>query len=612
MQEEKRMEKPTGAESGIDQGNPVFRVVLVSPPWALFHRPSIQLASLESYLRQQSDYPVESHHLSLNIAARIGIDLYTRISKSGWAGEALFAPLLFPEKKAEAARLFRQELREDGNDHIPDFDRLSADMVQVSDTWLSTIEPGTISLCGFSVCFSQLFPSLYLAAKLKEAAPVATVFGGTSCSSEAGRSLVSHFEQIDHLIDGEGEKALLELCNYLSEKRSTLPGGVSTRNENNSVSEPLSACRLDDLPIPSFTSYLSEVKHLFPDVPFMPVLPVEFSRGCSWNRCTFCNLNLQWKGYRHKKAGRMSAEVLQLVNETESLSFSFTDNVLPERETTRFFKAMSETGKDLSFFAEIRAKTAVERLELFRSGGLQTVQVGIESLSGSLLARMGKGTTVMDNLAIMKNCSASGIILMGNIITQFPGSSSEEAEETLENLDYAFPFFPLDAVPFFLGYGSPVYRNPKKYGIRAITAHPKNRMLFPRELKIQLLACGYRGDRAVQIKRWRPVLEKIKAWQRYHRKRSQSDKPPLYYRDGGSFLVIHQQRPDSSTLLHRLRGTSRELYLFCDQPKKLEEICRAYPRLSHEAIKAFVRQLCEKRLMFRENERVLALAVRFA
>jgi radical SAM superfamily enzyme YgiQ (UPF0313 family) len=387
---------------------------------------------------------------------------------------------------------------------------------------------------------------------------------------------------------------------------------VITRKKKSSVIEPLSVKRLDDLPLPSFSSYLSEAKNLFPDMPFMPVLPVEFSRGCSWNRCTFCNLNLQWKGYRHKKAERMSAEVRHLVNETESLSFSFTDNVLPDRETGTFFKAMSASKKDLSFFAEIRAKTSIERLKLFHSGGLQTVQVGIESLSGSLLARMGKGTSVMDNLAIMKNCSASGITLLGNIITQFPGSSSEEVKETLENLDYAFPFAPLDAVPFFLGYGSPVYRNPGEYGIRAITVHPKNRMLFPRRFQTRLLACGYRGDRAVQIKRWRPVQQKIKAWQQYHRKRSHRDKPPLYCRDGGSFLVIHQQLPDSSTLLHRLRGTSRELYLFCDQPKELKEICSAYPRLSREAIEAFVRQLCDKRLMFREHERLLALAVRLA
>ena len=503
-------------------------------------------------------------------------------------------------------------MREDDQGQIPDFDRLRADIVHACNTWLSALDAGTISLCGFSICFSQLLPSLYLAAKLKEAAPVATVFGGTSCSSEAGLALISHFEQVDYLIDGEGEGALLELCNFLGKKRSALPGRVLSRNDRRSVSETESVGRLDDLPIPSFRAYLSEVKNLFPDMPFMPVLPVEFSRGCSWNRCTFCNLNLQWKGYRHKKAERMSVEVMQLVKETESLRFSFTDNVLPDRETGTFFKAMSESGKDLSFFAEIRAKTPVEQLRLFRGGGLHTVQVGIESLSGSLLARMGKGTTVMDNLAIMKNCSANGIILMGNIITQFPGSTSEEVKETLENLDCAWPFAPLEAVPFFLGYGSPVFQNPGKYGIRAITVHPKNRLLFPRQFQGQLLACGYRGDRAVQRKRWRPVKEKIKAWQRYHRTRSDGGKPLLYYRDGGTFLVIHQQLPDNSRLLHRLRGSSRELYLFCDQPRELEEICRSYPRLSRESIETFVRQLCRKRLMFRENERILALAVRLA
>ncbi|MEE4164600.1 MAG: hypothetical protein V2I35_01285, partial [Desulfocapsaceae bacterium] len=188
-----------------------FRVVLVSPPWALFHRPSIQLASLEGYLKDTSTYSVESHHFYLNIAATIGIDLYTRISASGWAGEALFSALLFPEKKADAAALFKTELGTDGKGNIPDFNKLCTDIEACCDAWIAATEAGTIALCGFSVCFSQLLASLYLAFRLKQAASVVTVFGGTSCSSEVGRYLVARFEQIDYLIDGEGEIALLEL-----------------------------------------------------------------------------------------------------------------------------------------------------------------------------------------------------------------------------------------------------------------------------------------------------------------------------------------------------------------------------------------------------------------
>jgi ribosomal peptide maturation radical SAM protein 1 len=587
-----------------------FKIVLVSAPWALFHRPSIQLASLRSYLQEKGGYSVNNRHLYLNIAKKIGIELYSRIATSGWAGEALFAPLLFPQKREEAARLFSSELKGDGKGVVPNFDSLVADIEECCDTWLSGIDLEKISLLGFSVCFSQLLPSLYLASQFKTKADISTVFGGSSCSESVGLSLIKHFDQIDYLIDGEGEMPLLELCNYLSGLQTNIPTQVKARQIQETNTKTSGIKQLDELPIPDFDPYLKEIRQLFVDLPFIPTLPIEFSRGCRWNHCTFCNLNLQWKGYRHKSAKRIIAEVQELSVRNESLNFAFTDNMLPEKETENFFQAMADSKHDFNFFGEIRAKTSPDKLFLFRRGGLQSVQVGIESLSTSLLSRMRKGTTTMDNLAIMKYCCANRILLLGNIITEFPGTSREEIEETLSNLDFVLPYLPLEAASFFLGYDSPIYRQPRDYGISAIMIHPKNRMLFPQQYQGEMLISGYRGDKKNQQKQWRPVRERIRAWQDFHRNRNSNCKPALYYRDGGGYLIIHQELPEKPALLHRLRGVSREIYLFCDQPKRIEEIGTSFPRLSRESIEKFIRQLSSKRLMFHEADRILSLAVR--
>lgn len=586
-----------------------FPVALVSAPWALFHRPSIQLASLRAYLQEKGGYQVESHHLYLSVAQKISIELYSRITNSSWAGEALFAPLLFPEKKEEAARLFHSELRGDGKGTIPDFDGLVSDLKDCCDTWISRIVQKNISLIGFSVCFSQLLSSLYLASQIKKIKSIPIVFGGTSCSGDIGRSLGNKFNQIDYVIDGEGEEPLLELCNFLSEQRTTIPAQVYSQKGCDAETKIGDIRRLDDLPMPDFLPYLDEVRQIFSDLPFMPILPVEFSRGCSWNRCTFCNLNLQWQGYRWKSAERMIAEIQELSVRTESLNFSFTDNLLPEREMDTFFQAIISLGHDFNFFGEIRAKTPQKRIALYRRGGMKEVQAGIESLSTTLLSRMGKGTTVMDNLAVMKYCSAVDLRLLGNIITEFPGTSEEEIEETLVNLDYVLPYAPLDIASFFLGFGSPIYKEPAKFGISACVVHPKNRALFPAKYRDILLISGFRGDKMIQEKRWQPVRKKIKAWQNFHHNRSASATPPLYYRDGDRYLVIYQELQDNSTLLHRLRGISRKLYLYCDEPKKVDEIYTAFSDLSSEAIEGFIQQLCNKRLMFREADRILALAI---
>jgi len=586
-----------------------FRVLLISAPWALFHRPSIQIAGLRSYLQGQGGYAVENRHLYLHVARKIGIELYSRIARSGWAGDALFAPLLFPEKRTEAARLFYAELKRDGKGPVPEFDNLVSDIETCCRDWLAGIDLASFSVAGFSVCFSQLLASLYLASRIKDAAEIATIFGGSSCAGAVGLSLIEQFEQIDYLVDGEGERPLFELCNYLNGKQTAIPEQVKTRYRDQTDAEITGIKPLNALPIPDFKPYLNEIKDLFGNLPFMPILPVEFSRGCMWNRCTFCNLNLQWHGYRHKSSERMISEIQELSTAHESLNFAFTDNMLPTGELDQFFQEIAAAGHDYHFFGEIRAKTTPEQLARYRSGGLNSVQVGIEALSSSLLARMRKGTSVIDNIAMLKYCCAADILLQGNIITEFPATTPDEIAETLANLDFVLPFTPLDTATFFLGYGSPIHCRPADYSISAITPHPKNRMLFPKALQSGHLIADYRGDKLIQRKRWQPVHEKIQVWRDFHRKRGNSSSPALSYREGERFLVIQQELPGEKPLLHRMRGLSKKIYLFCDRPKTIKEIRSSFTNLGRDAIESFVRQLSEKKLMFRDKERVLSLAV---
>ena len=77
--------------------SPPFRVALLSMPWSIFNRPSIQLGALKSYLEQESNCQVDNYHPYLHLAKTITTGLYSHIGLSGWAGEALFAPLLFPD-----------------------------------------------------------------------------------------------------------------------------------------------------------------------------------------------------------------------------------------------------------------------------------------------------------------------------------------------------------------------------------------------------------------------------------------------------------------------------------------------------------------------------------
>ncbi len=578
-----------------------FRPALIAMPWPLYHRPSIQLGALSAYLRQQDGAmePVALHPY-LEVARLLGPATYHRVSQNLWLCEALYAPLLFPEMHDDAARLAKKLM---GRQPFLDFDRTVALLRDHLVGWVDRQPWQTFGLAGFSVCFHQLFASLAAARAVKAVCPeLPVVFGGSSCADEAGESLARAFPFIDHIIAGEGEAPLLALCRQLA-------GRPAAESE---------AAQLHDLaalPMPDYAAYFTEMAATFgPGLPFLPELPVEFSRGCWWNRCTFCNLNLQWCGYRAKKAAAMATEVRTLAERHNVADFAFTDNVLPPKEAPRFFEIMREAGSDLRFFAEIRANLRSAELATMRQGGLTVVQAGIEALSDSLLRRMEKGATVMDNLALMKACLSHGIRLEGNLITEFPGATTAEVEETLAVLDFLWPFPPLTTAAFFLGHGSPVAAAPSDYGIAAVTSHPHYRQLIPKAVlgQLTLLIGEYRGNRSQARKLWAPVVRKVAAWQRFHAKRGESavTRPLLNLRDGGTFLLIRQETPDGQVLHHRLKGTSRALYLACNEVVDRRALLERFPRVTENNLIAFLDELVAKRLLFAQGDRYLALAVR--
>ncbi len=592
-----------------------FRLALVSMPWAIFNRPSVQLGVLKSYIEENSRIKVDAYHPYLGVARLLGKDLYHAIAENFWISEALYSAVLFPNRREQAAQIVQEEQRR-GKYRIPfNFDRICDQLKNHLFDWADKIKWKHFDLIGFSVCFNQLLPTLSTVDYLKKNYPeLPVVLGGSSCHEDFASGLLNNF-QVDYMVSGEGEEPLLSLCNFLSGQDTSLAPSVVSKSSTNGLNVNQSGQRqiaISSLPCPNYDDYFQEVGNLFGAEPFIPVLPVEFSRGCWWNKCTFCNLNLQWHGYRFKTAEKMVKEVRFLAERYKTLDFVFTDNSLPPKEALSFFERIYKTEHDFHFFAEIRADYRGTALEEARKGGLTEVQVGIEGFSNSLLEKMSKGVTVMDNLTVMRDAMANGITLDGNLIVEFPGSSKEEVDETLKNIDFAFPFHPLSTASFFLGYGSPVDNDPIKYGILARFPHRHAKKLFPDKISssLRLLVKDFRGDRISQRSLWGPVVEKVKKWQTYHKERSGGVKMLLSYRDGGDFIIIRQELRDGKTLHHRLKGLSRRIYLACGEKINLVKLTQLFPTISRVQIEKFLDDLVTKKLVYREADNFLSLAIR--
>jgi ribosomal peptide maturation radical SAM protein 1 len=614
----------------MNQSRPLKSLILISTPWPLYSRPSIQLGTLKAFLKLHApDLEVRTHHFYLKVAEAIGYPLYQAISERTWLSETIYAALLFPERIKLIEKVYYKEAVGQPQARSTDFTTLINRVSEVSDAFINGVDWKAFGLAGFSICFCQLTSTLYFIKRIKEIyADLPVVVGGSMFSGESIQNLFEMFPEIDFVINGEGERPLTQLVHFLKDspgntRTPVIPGICSAETEKNNI--PVAFSQMTDLsllPPPDYADYFQLLKTLSPQKTFFPTIPAEISRGCWWRRhegddklkgCAFCNLNLQWNGYRAKHKSQVISEIDYLTSKHKTLSVAFMDNLLPLKASDEIFTSLGQLNKDLRLFGEIRATTPRHVLESMVRGGIHKVQVGIEALSTRLLKKLNKGTKAIQNLEILKNCEALGILNHSNLILYFPGSDHQDVVETLRNLEFALPFHPLRCVQFWLGLGSPVWQHPKRFGIRAVFNHPNYAAIFPSIIfkSMRFMIQTYRGDMGYQRKLWQPVKKKVSAWKKAYAElhKGAAGSPVMNYRDGREFLIIRQRRLNQETATHRLVGTSRAIYLFCQQHQSFKSILEHFPGLGEGKIAPFLRMMVDKRLMFEENGEYLSLAV---
>jgi ribosomal peptide maturation radical SAM protein 1 len=603
---------------------PTQRVALVNMPFAGANRPSIQCGLLKAGL-VRAGHQVDVHYLNLELAAELGDEMYRKLSDLRWdhlLGEWLFSAAAFgPREDEEEYRDAHPSLAETCKQLDRDFDDLrrmrNEVFPELIERWASSIDWSAYALVGFTSTFEQNVSSLALARRIKERWPeVVTVFGGANYDGEMGPEYVRAFPWVDYAVVGEGDQALPALVARLARREDALEvAGVAGRVDGEVKNGSAPIIRdLDALPDPDYDEFFSTLMRLGRQEVLgesLPLLLFESARGCWWgakHHCTFCGLNALGMTYRSKSPERVHAELRRQSARYQIANFEAVDNILDMRYLDALCRPLIEDRVDYSIFYEVKANLKREQLHTLSRAGIRILQPGIESLSTHVLKLMRKGTTMLQNVRVMKWAHYYGIKVAWNLLTGFPGETVEDYERQAKLMPLLVHLPPpTGGGPIWMERFSPYFTD-ESFPVSDVEPWKAYGYVYPQELDVRKIAYFFTytmGD-VVPEEALQDVHLGIDRWQK--RWTESSKRPVLVYQRAPDWIQIVDQRDAEETEVHSFQGLAAAAYELCGDTGTPARVASELGAEAEEVERA-LRTYCDLGLMIEEGGRYLSLAL---
>ena len=599
--------------------------------------PGIQVGLLAG-IAEQSGFPADTFHLNVELAARIGPDQHEALClhRGHMVGEWLFSIAAFDDRADPHCRLL-DDLPHVGEvlaDHVDDprarLVELRTQVIpELADEWATTIDWGRYGAVGFSSTFQQQVASLALARRIKQHHPhVSIVLGGANVEDEMGPAHARAFDYLDVVVDGEGDHVLPPLLDRLSrgEDPSDIPGVVTRAGGVVRHTPPAEPVRdLDALPTPRYDEYFDRWDaHDLTSAGMLPQrMPFETSRGCWWGQkhhCTFCGANGQRMSYRSKSPARVLDELAEMSRQYRRTSFAAVDNILDTSYVRELFTEIDTAGLDYTFFYEIKASLTRSQLDQMRRGGVRSIQPGIESLNTHVLQLMRKGSTMLQNVRLLKWARYHRLDTAWNILHGFPGEREEDYRDQHRVLELITHLGPPSAVGrIWLERFSPYFAQRDEFPLTEVTPETSYRYVYPSELDLDAAAYffEYRMAEVVDDSCLDDTRALVEHWQQQWAAGTMDALDLRRIPDG---VLIDDRRRAWPEGTHHFEGPLAEMYLHCSDSYRTAEEVHAHlitgsgdatdaeaPRES--AVRWALDEFCERGLMVGENGRYLSLAV---
>lgn len=330
---------------------------------------------------------------------------------------------------------------------------------------------------GISVVYDhQLLHALHLARWFKQRWPERPVlFGGTSLSQlykymKDQTQMKQFFSCCDGVVVGEGETAICQIA----DAGAVVPGVANLITYD---------AAHDRVHFPQHIHYENVPglgRPLF-DHPWDLYLSPERgfnyapTRGCYWNRCTFCDYGLNTdkptSPWRERRVDQVIEDLEVSTHETGARHVYFAVDVMSPAYLDRLTDAICDAGLDIRWSAELRMEKVFtpERCTKIRQSGCVCVSFGMESGSQRILDLIDKGTKVEYMGETMKNFAREGIAVQLMAFKDFPTETQAEKEETRRFVEEHKDYWAAGGLGTFLLTGTAIVaKDPARFGVRLV------------------------------------------------------------------------------------------------------------------------------------------------
>jgi hypothetical protein len=344
-----------------------------------------------------------------------------------------------------------------------------------------TSDPGfqQADCLGISIVYEhQIFHAMQFARWLKRQWPDKQVlFGGTSISQlykylTNKNEMKRFFSFVDGVVAGEGETAICQIA----DAGEVVPGMAV----NNLITYDAAQDRVH---LPQFIHYENVQTlgrplfrhdwHLY----LSPERGINYSptRGCYWNKCTFCDYGLNTatptSPWRERRVEQVIEDLRHAVDECGARFVYLAVDVMSPSYLDRLSDAFIDAGLGLRWGAEIRMERVFtpERCRKIAASGCVHVSFGMESGNQRILDLIDKGTRVEFMGQTMKNFAEAGVAVHLFTFTGFPTETPEEKEESKRFIRAHEPYWSGGGMGTFLLTGTAIVaRDPARFGVRLV------------------------------------------------------------------------------------------------------------------------------------------------